>query len=426
MYSGIDAFARPEGTQTDRRVLLVSLVNLQRRAFHGVTYEGVSVIAQMENATSIVGERAPAPGGLGAPIASTLGQLESCARAVAGLSPARKSRRVELEGTFDLTFFMCQFPQEIGEMDRVRNWRSKSKRACLFLLEAWPEIIDKRGASLRLLDRFDHVFVLNPNSIPAIRKYTSTPVTFLPTASDTLMLPEWMFAVDRQIDYLCIGRRRAAIHDALVRYCNDRRRFYIYDVMKDMTVADWAAARWHNAELAARSKYFLVWSPLKTLAATGGVVRDALSTRYFEGASAGAVMLGSYPRTEEYARLFDWPDAVIDLPEEPEELAPFLDALNADSGRLAAIGKANRLQALARHDWAHRWAEILDTLGMEPGPGLHARLHRLQGRLASEAWDTATWPGGPAVPAPLPPAAVANDAIAPGVLAARQASARPA
>jgi len=39
--------------------------------------------------------------------------------------------------------------------------------------------------------------------------------------------------------------------------------------------------------------------------------RDEISARFYEGAAAATVMIGEAPRTEEFKRQFDWPDAVI-------------------------------------------------------------------------------------------------------------------
>ena len=94
------------------------------------------------------------------------------------------------DADYDLCFFMCQFPNELPEVEQVAGWRQRSRLACAFVLETWPHLFGKQRVDLRILDKFDHVFVLNAESIPALRAHTSTPISFLPVAADCLLVPE--------------------------------------------------------------------------------------------------------------------------------------------------------------------------------------------------------------------------------------------
>jgi hypothetical protein len=46
-----------------------------------------------------------------------------------------------------------------------------------------------------------------------------------------------------------------------------------------------------------------------------------ISARFYEGAAVGTVMIGEAPRTEEFKRQFDWPDAVIHVPFDSPDIA---------------------------------------------------------------------------------------------------------
>jgi hypothetical protein len=370
------------GAQAGRRnVLLVSSHNIRSRPWGGVTWEFLDVVSRIETGAVV------APGRLayGAPLralsdelAPLLYRIADMARGGLGLPSARFGARAAIEGSFDLCFYACQFAREIGEIDNVPDWRRRSRIACAFILETWPGTIAKDRADYRLLDRFDMVFVLNAASIPLIAAYTSTPVVFLPTAADTLMLPAAAFARERVIDLLCIGRRKGSVHAAVMEHAEATGKLYLYDVWAEMQVRDWRAVRQQNAAMAARARFYFVWSP-----ARGG--GEALSTRYFEGAAGGAVLLGSRPDLPEFGELFDWPDAVIELPEAPAAVGGFLDGLEADPARLARIRWRNRREALLRHDWAHRWAAVLDALGLERTAAHAGRLATLAERAEAEA-----------------------------------------
>ena len=161
------------------------------------------------------------------------------------------------------------------------------------------------------------------------------------------------------------------------RMAEEQGLFYFYDVWKGLRADDWAAVRLRNAELIRRARHYLVWEPDAWHQPwRDGTGRDvALSTRYFEGAAGGAVLLGSAPKhCPEFDEAFDWPDAVVELGDDP---AGVLAALAADPMRVLRIRTQNVVASLRRHDWAHRWAEVLDVLG-EPLTLAHrARLARL-------------------------------------------------
>ena len=129
-----------------------------------------------------------------------------------------------------------------------------------------------------------------------------------------------------------------------------------------------------TASLMKRSRYFIAYNPGDI--GGGGKGRwtgeQALSTRYFEGAAGGAVMLGSRPRCADYDSAFGWPDAVIAL-DPNADVGALIRELDRDPERLATISRRNVTECLLRHDWSHRWETILRHMGMEPTEALQAR-----------------------------------------------------
>lgn len=374
-----------------RKVLLVSLYNAIPQPWYGVAYEFLKVIAEVEAGATIA---APEPevrfAGLMKPLATELSRFRAKAvatsRRALGRASMARMRPVRIDENFDLCFYMCQFPREIPEIDRAVHWRRRSKIACAFILETWRHTLSRHRANLRLLDRFDHVFVLNAESIPFLRQYTTAPISFLPPGADCLAVPETAWQPERSIDFLSLGRRTPSAHAHLRDFADSHGKFYVYDVWGNMRARDWSEVRRMNADFIRRSRYFTVWDPasLRTGKTTALVGQSAISTRYFEGAAGGAILLGSRPQVPEFDQLFDWPDAVVDLPDTREDMWATLRALDADPQRRERIGLANRTQSLRRHDWAYRWAEILSTLGLPRTSQLAARLAALQRRAALE------------------------------------------
>jgi hypothetical protein len=366
-----------------RKVLLVANHNAVRRPYNGVQYEFINNIARLETATVIDSPARrylePILGDVAGDYAKVHTALVSRARRVVGLPAVARTRASRVMEEYDLCFFMCQFPRDLVEIDQVAHWRERSARACVFILETWPHALQKHRAELRILDRFDHVFVLNPASVATLKAYTSRPVSFLATGTDCLSCGVDATPTDRTIDVLSLGRRDRTLHDLLCEKAGQNGWFYYFDAWS-MISRDWAESRRMSAELIRRSKYYLACDP----AAIIGIKRDAvagqtaLSTRYFEGAAGGAILVGTRPNVAEFDQLFDWPDALVEVPGGPESILKVLGELEADPARRARISLANRVQSLRRHDWAYRWASVLETMGLERSLQLDRRIALLQ------------------------------------------------
>jgi hypothetical protein len=90
-------------------------------------------------------------------------------------------------------------------------------------------------------------------------------------------------------------------------------------------------------------------------------------------------MVGERPQNEEFERLFDWPDALIDMPYDSSEIDLIIQELDRQPERQERIRQNNVAHALLRHDWAYRWDAILKIAGLAPMPQLLERKELLQG-----------------------------------------------
>ena len=96
--------------------------------------------------------------------------------------------------------------------------------------------------------------------------------------------------------------------------------------------------------------------------------QQELGYRFFEGAAAGAVMIGQAPDCEAFKELFGWPDSVVPLKPDGSDVAEMLESLRAQPDRLEEMSRRNAREALLRHDWVYRWMQILAIAGLEPTP----------------------------------------------------------
>jgi hypothetical protein len=142
-------------------------------------------------------------------------------------------------------------------------------------------------------------------------------------------------------------------------------------------VSDFAQARFLTLNYIKRCRYFIAYDLQVGPKAIESAGEIALPGRLFEGAAGGAVMIGTEPRCPEFRELFDWPDALIEIPVEPDDIRAVLADLDAKPERLARIRATNAVESLRRHDWAYRWKTVLETLGFPPTEGVKARIAKL-------------------------------------------------
>ncbi|RPH63877.1 MAG: glycosyltransferase family 1 protein, partial [Myxococcaceae bacterium] len=229
-----------------------------------------------------------------------------------------------------------------------------------------------------------------------VARIVGKPCTYLPLGADVVRFSPHPRPALRSIDVCNLGRRSAVTHAALLELARERRIFYFYDTVrasgpraKQLTfhVGNPAEHRLFLASVLRHSRYYLAYrSRVNEPEQTEG--REEISGRFYEGAAAGAVLLGEPPRSSEFGRQFDWPDAVVRLPFDSPDVGDFLAALDRDPERLERIRRTNAQQAALRHDWLYRLETVFGAVGLAPTDAMHARRARLSelARLA-EAGD---------------------------------------
>ena len=299
------------------------------------------------------------------------------------LAPSPRAK-VVLERDFDLFFPVFSHTYQLYSLATIPNWRQRCRKAACFVTEVWSDMLPEY--LLELLSAFDHVFIGHRHPVKDVARITGRPCTYLPPAVDVLRFAPPSWDQPRPIDVCNVGRRSPVTHLALLDDAERRHSFYYYDTvaasgsdLKDRTVRV-DSPHEHRRKLATllkHSRYFIAnRSYANRPEFTAG--RDEVSARFYEGAAAGAVMIGEAPRTEEFKQQFDWPDALIHVPFDSPDIGRILAGLNGDPGRLSAVRRNNVRQAAQRHDWLHRILVVFDTLGLAPTEKMRARAKRLE------------------------------------------------
>jgi hypothetical protein len=357
-----------------RRVLLASEYNAWNHAFHSLSYEFCQVIAAVDDVQLVVPPQSQR-------------RMERVARKAAnligeplGLRRIAVSDRVHLAQDYELFLFVCWSPDSFVELSRIKHWRERCRKTAVFINEIWSHNIHKYDAYLSALRNFDYVFTPHKPTIPQLQKHTNGRCVFLPQGANCLRSSPFPERPARVLDVYSYGHRPAAVHRQLVALAEQQEIFYQYDSLasSDSRVKSWSEHRLLLANNIKRSRYVLTFNPSAgTLKARDANGEQVLSARLFEGAAGGAAMIGSAPKCAEFTENFDWPDAVIEMPPNCDDVASFIRKLDVDATRLERVRTTNAVQSLRRHDWVYRWETILNTVGMTPTSKVNHRKAQL-------------------------------------------------
>ena len=272
---------------------------------------------------------------------------------------------------------------EVFALNALSDWRERCDQAVCYLGEAWTSELPVY--LVEQLRAFDHIFVGVAGATEALSKLTGRPCSYLPRAVDALKFCPYPAQPERSIDVCGIGRRSAVTHDALLAYAQSQNRFYYYDTLQVRSgkvsaisygVTNPAEHRLLLSNLLKRSRYFIANRAFADRPAlTQG--QEEISGRYYEGAAAGAIMLGLPPNSAEFRRQFDWQDAIIPTEFHAPAIADVIAQLDRDPARIARARKASVVNSLLRHDWVYRLRTILDVLGRAPTARMLARERQL-------------------------------------------------
>lgn len=291
-----------------------------------------------------------------------------------GLNPIMNEFNLEKE--YDLFFYVCQYPVDLLYLNTISNWREKCKYAVCWVDEVWVKDIDKIKQQLLHLNKFDYIFTGLKASAEAIDKIVKPPCHFMPPGVDAIKFCPYPLQPHRSIDVCNLGRRLESLHAELLKLVDEKGIFYIYDTLHNKRMQNHYEHRSLYRNLLKRSRYFIACKPKSDLTYAQG--QEETSVRFFEGAAAGAVMLGIPPNCDTYRQNFDWSDATIALPDNGASIGKVIAELDAQSERLEKIRTNNIVNSLLRHDWVYRWGKILDIVGLSHTPEMALRQGKLK------------------------------------------------
>jgi len=365
------------------RVVIASRRGVEQRVWQAAQFEFEDVIAEVDEVAWCL----PRPLAAGPAVRLGRGVLNRAGR------PLGRSRRGPMRPpadpavAADLFFTLFADANGIGMLPHVAEQARAAEQRVAWIVELWtrqlPHVVDY----LRQLRGFDRIIVSNRQVAAAVEDITGVPCSYLPMAVDAgLYAPHRPDLPARQVDVASWGRRLQGTHAPLVQALADGRIYYHYDTVDGANVKDYVEHRLAQASLLQRSRYSVVYrinDEPGRIERTGG--EESLTNRYFEALAAGTIMLGSAPDSEEWDEAFPWPDAIVPVRAPAPDILDVIEELDRDPVRMDRARRAAISTFLHRHDWAHRWRDVLALVGVEEHPRLGQRLDRLRERAGT--WD---------------------------------------
>ncbi|MGF1537295.1 MAG: glycosyltransferase [Elainellaceae cyanobacterium] len=289
-----------------------------------------------------------------------------------------KPNSVYLERDYDLFYILLEGPGECFVIDSIRNWRERSKFAICHILEIWEKDIPRWEPLLKhFYKNFDHIFVGHYHGLDKISQITGCPCSYLPVTVDALKFCPEPVDQPRPIDVLSLGRNSNLTHKVMYEFAEREGLWYIYDTLKNFEIKDYREHRALVSNQIKRSRYFFAHQSRANQPEVRGN-QSEFGYRFFEGAAAGAVMIGDYPDTDVYRRYFNWPDATIKTPFDDPNIEELIRELDSQPKRISKIRENNVVNMLLRYDHALTWEKVLATAGLTPTKKLLDRKKNLE------------------------------------------------
>jgi hypothetical protein len=230
---------------------------------------------------------------------------------------------------------------------------------------------------------YDHIFTTTQEGADLVRAKFSVSSSVLRQGFDCLT---WA-SVDpaRSIDLIGFGRQPASYHREFQRSFHSGHSNILY--LHSPIGAKVGSAVWEERpmmlKLLQRSKMSLAFHLLVEPEEARPRAANFVTSRWFESLAAGCIVVGKRPLGEMAAEMFDWPNALIELPDAPSVAADLIKSLAGDVKFLRETRTRNVIEMCRRHDWRSRIRDIYERFQLSLPESLKVEIIALE-ELASK------------------------------------------
>lgn len=236
--------------------------------------------------------------------------------------------------------------------------------------------VDRSVASL-----LDYVFVISAGFFDHTVTNLSFEIGVMPLGIDTCQVH--YNRGHRPIDIFGYGRFEPSVHRVLQAHYNQSpqmERIYLHSTFSGGNVESVAEHMALHSKLLSHTKISLCFEASNTPRFQGA---SPLLFRWLEGWLHGCVLVGKAPRDHEVAQLMDWENSTFEVPDNVDDVVPFIEALLDDQYSLSEISYRNYQECCWRHDWAYRLRDIFNALELPVPEVIADRIGQLRLKSAS-------------------------------------------
>ncbi|BEU98999.1 glycosyltransferase [Novosphingobium olei] len=226
-------------------------------------------------------------------------------------------------------------------------------------LEGLPDIIKRKTRFVSNLRRFNRIYCPFQALIAQQAASYGLNMAYLPIGVDAIRFGACANMAARYITINGYGRQPSALTAVLSDSLNRAGDsfFHYTGHVQIRQVSDPVRHRDHFWQMLRHTRVALAYSP-ESCDPDQRFPCSFVGQRWFESLAAGCIVAGRRPQAAETDELLNWPDATIELPDDPTEALAALRNLLGDVDRLDAISRRNYSECLRQHDWRWRAACI--------------------------------------------------------------------
>ena len=178
-----------------------------------------------------------------------------------GMLPVTGLRRLPsgVSSDYEMLFVSIEAVGDLYDLGPCAMWRSTARVSVCFIQELYASDVSALGGLLKILKRFDHIFVGYRGTVETLAEATGRPCHYLAPSTDTLKFCPYPETPKRVIDFYAMGDSRPPeMHKALLRMADAGDWYYVYDTVGNCRVSSPAEHRSRLSDMIKRSRFFLV------------------------------------------------------------------------------------------------------------------------------------------------------------------------
>ena len=263
------------------------------------------------------------------------------------------NRLKDFDANGDLLLVVARSPSDLRMIYSVANARRRFRHIAGYVIDSY--FTEDFKSSVK---NYDHVFSTTEEGADIVRAKFGVSSSVLRQGFDCL---SWA-NVDpvRCIDVIGFGRQPQSFHREFQRSFHTRQSNVLY--LHSPIGSSAGPAVWDERpmmlKLLQRSKMSLAFHLLVEPQGNRPRAANFVTSRWFESLATGCIVVGKRPPGKMAAEMFDWPNALIELPDIPSEATDLIQTLLSDAEFLQEVRKRNVLEMCRQHDWRYRIRDI--------------------------------------------------------------------